>query len=191
MPSRTSPLRSPSLQLARALAPHHRRALTLGTTAPALARNDASTIDFMYFPQLTADELSTLSFNYDAAMRVPVLPQTLSPSSPTTSTLDININTAPTDTDTETHRPIINTLSPDSSHISAAGTLSSVHDASSAAHLDFEGMLRARLARGVEEMVDKVEREGGGDVKRAEGIVRQVWKGLLVDLFGEREKGRV
>lgn len=130
----------------------------------------------MFFPQFTAEELSGDS-GYDASFRVPRLPLQFFPPKNGSST-----SAAASDIDAPVQRTIISTTSGDASHISSNTTLSEVHDASSAEHLDFEGMV-AKLSGAAEAMAKRVEEES----PKAGGIVRQVWSGLLDDLFGAKK----
>lgn len=150
----------------------------ISTSRSIRARNDSSTIDFMYFPQFSAAELAGENADYDASFRVPRLPIDVFPSQGGPAP----VPDAALEEDLPVQRSIIHTVAGDSSHISAGGTLSDVHDAS-AAHLDFEGMVE-KLTSTADSMVAEVEKSS----PEAAGVVRQVWEGLLDDLFGARKK---
>ncbi|KAJ9642408.1 hypothetical protein H2201_004801 [Coniosporium apollinis] len=129
------------------------------TSRSLKAVNDSSTIDFMYIPDFDPDLDAD-----EPMMRVPLLPQT---------------KAAPPMYDIEAHEtpvmePQIFTVAADGTHISAPAAMSDVHD-NTAMNIDFEGMAN-RATKTVT----------GKSVEEQVGTVRQVWNGLLDDLFGPK-----
>ncbi|OCK81441.1 hypothetical protein K432DRAFT_381301 [Lepidopterella palustris CBS 459.81] len=130
------------------------------------AVNDSSTIDFAYLPDFDPD-------NADAGpiMRMPLLPQSFV-SSPTSSY-------AAEEEESAVMRPTIMTVSADSTHISSPSAMSEVSDNSA---IDFQGM-----AEKVSAAAQKFSRV---PIEEKTGMVKEVWGGLLDDIFGPKQPAK-
>ncbi|KAF2809328.1 uncharacterized protein BDZ99DRAFT_498723 [Mytilinidion resinicola] len=130
------------------------------TSRALKAVNDSSTIDFAYLPDFDPD-LSPAPF----LPRVPLLPSTFygSAAIPSYATGEAADEIA------GVMKPEIVTASLDGTHIYAPSAMSEVSDSGA---VDFQGV-RGAVAKKVEEKVE----EGG--------MVKQVWGGLVEDLFGK------
>ncbi len=141
---------------------------------------DNSTIDFAYFPSLPA----TPSPDADISLRVPLLPAAFFPPRNSTSTSTSTTSTPPRapmadfDPEPATVGPTIITTSLESTHWSRPSAMSDVQD-NSAHAVDFH-----EVAERMNMTAKKVEEE----VEVAGGMVRQIWKGLVDDVFGAKKK---
>jgi len=154
------------------------------TTRSLKAVNDSSTIDFAYLPTHEVDADAAVQ-----TIRVPLLPQTDFTPMRTGGVamhevdVPVDILTTAVSPGQESHtsqvmRPEIVTASADSTHISAPSAMHEVHD-NSAMDIDFHGMAE-RTAATVKKMESQVEEQAG--------VVKQLWNGLLDDVFGSKQK---
>jgi len=137
------------------------------TSRTLKAVNDSSTIDFAYLPDFDPD----ISFAPVPVMRVPLLPSDVYTGSsiPTYATAEAEHTVM---------KPEIVTVSADSTHIHAPSAMSEVSDNGS---VDFQGM-----AEKVAQRLGKTTAEVAGKGSMA----RQVWGGMVDDLFGPKGSGR-
>lgn len=115
---------------------------------------DSSTIDFMYIPEFDPDLSSG-----QAQIRVPILPW-LNPSAATKA--------AAAEVDEPVMIPTIHTVAADGTHIHAPSAMADVSDSQ---HFDYQGMAASA--------VNKLT----GNVEGGSGMARQLWTGLMDDLF--------
>jgi len=127
--------------------------------------NDSSTIDFAYLPDFDPD------ISIAPVLRVPLLPSDVY----TTSSIPTY---ATAEADHVVMKPEIVTVSADSTHIHAPSAMSEVSDN---ATVDFQGM-----AEKVAQRLGKKTAEVAGNG----GMVKQVWGGILDDVFGPKGSGR-
>ncbi|KAL9031025.1 MAG: hypothetical protein Q9196_000926 [Gyalolechia fulgens] len=128
-------------------------------------RFDTSAMDFAYMPQHTLEEVTPPEI-----MRSPLLPH--------------NSSTAHTDPGLEETvnsviRPEISTISADSTHIESPSAMSEVTDnhAIDLDPYDLTNKVTAAATRTAEDAMDKIKEAG---------TVRQLWSGLLDDMFGSK-----
>ncbi|KAF2100545.1 hypothetical protein NA57DRAFT_74151 [Rhizodiscina lignyota] len=125
------------------------------------AVGDTSTIDFAYFPDFDPDvEAAPIA-------RIPLLPSGLYNTQPAYAAED----------EVPVMRPEIITAAADSTHISSPRAFSEVHDNSA---VDIAAMAeRVAAATGM---------SNGASKDQEPGAIKQVWNGLLEDIFGGQRK---
>ncbi|KAF2185396.1 hypothetical protein K469DRAFT_576363 [Zopfia rhizophila CBS 207.26] len=130
------------------------------TSRSLKAVGDGSTIDFAYFPDYDPDTRGS------PIIRVPILPQTVTSQS--------SKSYAAEDTEETVMRPTIMTVSADGTHIHAPSAMSEVSDNNS---IDFQGMAA------------KVASRFGKPVEQKASMAKEVWGGLMDDIFGPKGRG--
>ncbi|KAL8711552.1 MAG: hypothetical protein Q9220_003962 [cf. Caloplaca sp. 1 TL-2023] len=128
-------------------------------------RFDASSIDFAYMPQHTLEESVP-----PQVMRIPLLPHNTSPPPGTSGHEDAVESVV---------RPEISLVSANSTHIESPSAMSEVTDNHALDLNPFEltSQVTAAAAKMAEAPMEKL---------RDAGTVRELWGGLLDDLFGSR-----
>lgn len=128
-------------------------------------RHDTSAIDFAYMPQHTLEEA-----NPPEVMRIPLLPQNFFPPRAEQG-LEEAVESV--------IRPEISLVSANSTHIESPSAMSEVTD-NHAMDLDpynLTNMVAVAATRTAEDAMEKI---------REAGTVRELWSGLLDDLFGSK-----
>lgn len=128
-------------------------------------------MDFTFLPSAAAIEASVMPDDY--AFSVPRLPVNLFA---TGEKLNMQPELA------TAYRPIISTVADSSTHISTPSAMSEIHDNTSTS-VDFHAVADM-LNTAAQKVEAKVEKE----VEAAGGVMKQVWKGLLDDVFGSKAK---
>ncbi|KAL8953541.1 MAG: hypothetical protein Q9222_000599 [Ikaeria aurantiellina] len=128
-------------------------------------RFDASSIDFAYMPQHTLEESVP-----PQVMRIPLLPHNISPPPGTAGHADAVESVV---------RPEISLVSANSTHIESPSAMSEVTDNHAVDLNPFEltSQVTAAAAKMAEAPMEKL---------RDAGTVRELWGGLLDDLFGSK-----
>lgn len=128
-------------------------------------RSDTSSIDFAYMPQHTLDEAAP-----PEVMRIPLLPHNFFP-----PRAEQGLGEAIDDV----IRPEISLVSASSTHIESPSAMSEVTD-NHAVDVDPYDLTNKVTAAATKTAEDAMNR------RREEGTVRELWNGLLDDLFGSR-----
>ena len=142
------------------------------STRALTAQRDSSPIDYAFLPSLrTIEDPSTRD-----SLRVPLVPENFSPRrtgahAPLLQDYD------------NVHRATIITAAADSTHVSAPSA-SEVHD-NNAHHVDFHDVAE-KLNQTAKSVSQGVEREA----EVAGGFVKQLWGGLMDDVFGAKQRSR-
>ncbi|KAB5554606.1 hypothetical protein GE09DRAFT_1222094 [Coniochaeta sp. 2T2.1] len=131
------------------------------TSSRSQARSDTSTIDYAIMPPSSA--LYSVSPNTDAVLRVPLLPDSFTVT-----------HTTPETHDPPLPSPEISIVAANPENVLGVSPLTEV-----------EGM----DAQGVElGFVHGLETQKGGRKEEEGGMIRDLWKGLVEDVFGEEKK---
>ncbi|KAI4087668.1 MAG: hypothetical protein LQ344_006623 [Seirophora lacunosa] len=132
-------------------------------------RSDTSSIDFAYMPQHTLDEAAP-----PEVMRIPLLPHNFFP-----PRAEQGLGEAIDDV----IRPEISLVSASSTHIESPSAMSEVTDnhAVDVDPYDLTNKVTAAATKTVEDAMNR---------RREEGTVRELWSGLLDDLFGSRRMSK-
>lgn len=111
-------------------------------------------------------------------IRVPILPHAFFPPR----------NNQPSEEIISVPRPEISTASADSTHISAPSAIGTSELSDTGLHIDFDAMTKKAIGA-----AEKIVAAAGVDqatkeevVKKAQGMMQQVWTGLLDDMFGQK-----
>ncbi len=141
------------------------------TSSPVRAAWDASTIDFAFLPRE-----QDIAPSRDAMIRVPLLPDTLP--SPRSS-----IARASEEVEPVVFRAEIATAAHESTFPHAPSAMSDVID-NGAMQLDpFD------LVNSVSQAARQLGRKVSAETKETKGVIRQVWNGLVDDIFGSPKLG--
>ncbi|KAL8720355.1 MAG: hypothetical protein Q9225_002783 [Loekoesia sp. 1 TL-2023] len=133
-------------------------------------RFDTSSIDFAYMPKHTLEEATP-----PEVMRIPLLPHNFLPPR-TDQGLEEAVDNVV--------RPEISTVSANSTHIESPSAMSEVTD-NDAIDLDPYDLTNKVMAAAT-----KTAKDTTGQISREAGTVRQLWSGLLDDIFGSRRVSR-